>query len=129
MTFGKSVIKELLPDDSMVVGNEIYEGTPGFWSLVVEKNPKSFTLTDYKRYKELLHETSALHQEYNPLSHHPRANKSKKWKTILAPIWREFQEEGIVEEDNESDVPGDGIKMYLQREGKCSKYFSLKPQQ
>ena len=98
----------------MVVDNETYEGTPGFWSLVVEKNPKSFTPTDYKRYKELLHETSALHQEYNPLSHYPRANKSKKWKKILGPIWREFQEEGIVDEkEQESRVEGEGIKMYL----------------
>ena len=30
----------LNPDDSMVVDDETYEGTPGFWSLVVEKNPK-----------------------------------------------------------------------------------------
>ena len=108
----------LNPDDSMVVEEEIYEGTPGFWSLVVEKNPKTFSPTDYKRYKELLHETSALHQEYNPLSHYPRANKSKKWKKILAPIWREFQEEGIVEEE-ETDKSGEGVKMYLQKEGKC----------
>ena len=110
----------LNPDDSMVVDDETYEGTPGFWSLVVEKNPKAFTPTDYKRYKELLHETSALHQEYNPLSHYPRANKSKKWKKILGPIWREFQEEGIVDEkEQESKVEGEGIKMYLQKGGKC----------
>ena len=108
----------LNPDDSMIVGDEIYKGTPGFWSLVVEKNPKTFTPTDYKRYKELLYETSALHQEYNPLSHYPRANKSKKWKKILAPIWREFQEDGIVKEEDD-DKSGEGIKMYLQKEGKC----------
>ena len=109
----------LNPDDSMVVGEEIYEGTPGFWSLVVEKNPKTFTPVDYKRYKELLHETSALHQDYDPLAHYPRANKSKKWKKILALVWREFQEEGIVEENDQSSVRGEGIKMYLQKEGKC----------
>ena len=109
----------LNPDDSIVVGEEIYEGTPGFWSLVVEKNPKSFTPVDYKRYKELLHETSALHQDYNPLSHHPRANRSKKWKKILAPVWREFQEEGIVEDEESSSVHGEGIRMYLRKEGKC----------
>ena len=104
----------LNPDDSMVVGEEIYEGTPGFWSLVVEKNPKTFTPVDYKRYKELLHETSALHQDYNP-----RANRSKKWKKILAPVWREFQDEGIVEDDESSSVRGEGIRMYLRKEGKC----------
>ena len=39
---------------------------------------------------------------------------------IPAPIWREFQEEGIVEEpEQESRVGGEGIKMYLQKGGKC----------
>ena len=109
----------LNPDDSMVVGDETYEGTPGFWSLVVEKNPKNFTPDDYNRYKELLHETSALRQEYDPLSHHPRANRSKKWKKILGPIWREFQEAGVVEEDPDTTVEGEGIKMYLRKDGKC----------
>ena len=107
----------LNPDDSMVVGDETYQGTPGFWSLVVEKNPKNFTPDDYNRYKELLHETSAMYQEYDPLSHRPRANRSKKLKKILAPIWREFQEAGVVEED--SDAEGEGIKMYLRKDGKC----------
>ena len=106
-------------DDSMVVGDETYEGTPGFWSLVVEKNPRNFTPDDFNRYKELLHETSALYQEYDPLSHHPRANKSKKWKKILGPIWREFEETGVVEDPGTTSVEGEGIKMYLRKDGKC----------
>ena len=112
------------PDDSMVVGDETYEGTPGFWSLVVEKNPRNFTPDDFNRYKELLYETSALHQEYNPLSHYPRANKSIKWKKILAPVWRDFQEIGVVEDpaassSTSSVEEGEGIKMYLRKNGKC----------
>ena len=104
------------PDDSMEVGDETYKGTPRFWSLVVEKNPRNVTPDDLNRYKELLHETSAMHREYNPLSHHPRANRSKKWKKILGPIWREFEEIGVVED---STSVGDGIKMYLRKDGKC----------
>ncbi len=114
----------LNPDDSMEVGDETYEGTPGFWSLVVEKNPRNFTPDDFNRYKELLYETSALHQEYNPLSHYPRANKSKKWKKILAPVWRDFQEIGVAEDpaassSSASVEEGEGIKMYLRKNGKC----------
>ena len=74
------------PNDSMIVGDETYEGTPGFWSLVTEKNPKGYTLDDLERYKELLHETNALYQEYDPYSHYPRASGSKKWKKILRHI-------------------------------------------
>ena len=33
-------------------------------------------------------------------------------------IWREFQEDGIVKGED-GDKSGEGIKMYLQKEGKC----------
>ena len=45
----------LNPDDSMVVGKETYKGTPGFWSLVVEKNPMILTPDDFNRYKVPCH--------------------------------------------------------------------------
>ena len=66
----------------MRVGEEVYEGTPGFWSLVTEKKPTKYTHEDLARYKELLHETSALDQDYDRHLHHPRASRSKKWKKI-----------------------------------------------
>ena len=86
----------LNPDDSMFVDGEIYEGTPGFWSLVTEKDPSNYTNEDLSRYKELLHEASVLHQDYDRYVQYPRANRSKKWTKILAPIWQEFGNEGIV---------------------------------
>ena len=104
----------LTPDDDMVVGDETYKGTIGFWSLVVLKSPHSYTTDDLNRYKELLHETSAMHQEYDPLSHHPRANRYKKWKNILSPIWKEFQWKGVVEDPDTTIEEGEGIKMYLR---------------
>ena len=111
-------------EDNLVVGDETYEGTAGFWSLVTEKNPRNYTSDDLDRYKELLHETSALHQDYDPLSSYPRASRSNKWKRVLAPIWNEFRETGVVEDhDTITDVDaindGDGIKMYLRKSGKC----------
>ncbi len=125
-------IVTLKPDDSMIVGDEIYEGTPGFWTLVVEKNPKAYTPDDLARYKELLHETNALYQEYDPYSRYPRSSASKKWKRILRHIWQEFKESGVAPDENDADSwlynndgdkeAGQGIKMYLQKNGRC---FSL----
>ena len=111
-------------EDNLVVGDETYKGTAGFWSLVTEKNPRNYTSDDLDRYKELLHETSALHQDYDPLSSYPRASKSNKWKRVLAPIWNEFRKTGVVEDydaitDADDNVDGDGIKMYLRKSGKC----------
>ena len=111
-------------EDNLVVGDETYKGTAGFWSLVTEKNPRNYTSDDLDRYKELLHETSALHQDYDPLSSYPRASKSNKWKRVLAPIWNEFRKTGVVEDydaitDVDDNADGDGIKMYLRKSGKC----------
>ena len=41
----------LHPDDSMLIDGETYAGTPGFWSLVTRKVPKSYTQDDLDRYK------------------------------------------------------------------------------
>ena len=137
----------LNPDDSMLVDGESYEGTPGFWSLVTEKDPSNYTNEDLSRYKELLHEASVLHQDYDRYVQYPRANRSKKWTKILAPIWQEFRNEGIVpdagteeDEDDEDgyetpptgdeldeintdetteDEVGHGLKMYFQKKGRC----------
>ena len=104
--------------------------TAGFWSLVTEKNPRNYTSDDLSRYKELLHETSTLHKDYDPLSHYPGATKSAKWRRVFAPIWHEFRETGVVEDvdaitDVDDNVDGDGIKMYLRKSGKC---YNLKKQ-
>ena len=100
----------LNPDDSMLIDDETYPGTPGFWSLVTQKKPMNYTDDDLDRYKELLHETHVLHQDYDKYARYPRANRSKKWSKILAPIWREFTEQGIARDDNDSDGEDGQIK-------------------
>ena len=112
------------PDDSIYVGDRKFPSTRGFWALVTLKYPgQMYTAHDLGRYKELLYETSALNQDYDPSSPYPRANRSKKWKKILAPIWQEFKENGIVEDPDDStdfsDAEGEGLKMYLRSNGKC----------
>ena len=82
-------------DDNIIIDGELYVGTPGFWSLVTDKQPVDYSTNDYERYVELLHETSVLYRNNNPESGYPRASKSLKWKNLLSPIWDKFQEEGI----------------------------------
>ena len=138
--------------DDIKIEGEIYEGTIGLWSLITHKTPTNYTQADLDRYKELLHETSAMHQHYDSHNHYPRASGGKKWTHILRPIWQEFERAGIIEQqssadadsldgtlvhdrnDNDSDDDdistdddnfhsanegGDGIKMYLQKHGRC----------
>ena len=94
----------LNPDDSMLIDGETYDGTPEFWSIVTRKVPKNYTQDDFDRYKELLYETHVLYQDYDKYSRYPRANRSKKWTMILAPIWKEFTEHGVVQdEDSDSE--------------------------
>ena len=105
-----------------------------FWSLVTRKMPKSYSKDDLDRYKELLYEIHVLHQDYDKYNRYPRANRSKKWTHILAPIWKEYTGHGIVQDDNsdsededsdgydtapEEEKEGHGIKMYLQKNGRC----------
>ena len=115
------------PDDSMLVGDVTFSATPGFWSLVTERYPRNYTSKDLSLYKELLHETNALYQEYDPSTNRPRASSSHKWKMILTRIWQQFKETGVVtmdEFDDESGYDadtsspkGEGMKMYLHKDG------------
>ena len=134
--------------DDIVIDDEVYDGTAGLWSLITDKIPKGYDERDLERYGELLHETSAMHQHYDPRNKYPRASGSKKWTNILRPIWNEFLVTGIEsdddvrdsldgtriddddvfhdssttdrEENNKRDgFLGDGMKMYLQKDGRC----------
>ena len=108
--------------DNIVIDDEVYQGTPGIWSLVTNKTPRKYTDDDLDRYKELLYETHALHQNYDPSNPYPRASGTKKWTKLLRPIWNEFQHSGIVDGNDgvdEKKETGDGVKMYLQKHGKC----------
>ena len=115
-------------DDNFVIDGEVYVGTAGLWSLIVDEKPKGYDDNDYERYKELLHETNVLHRKYDPTSNYPRSNKSKKWSKVLSKIWEDFQHRNIADDTSEDEYEtanedGDGLKMYLQRDGHC---FNLK---
>ena len=50
---GNKVIS-ILSNDDIVVNGKVYEGTPGLWSLITDKNPKEYTFDDLINYKEML---------------------------------------------------------------------------
>ena len=125
-------------DDITTDDGEVYNGTPGLWSLITSKTPENYTEDDLERYKELLYETSALHQHYDSRDPYPRASAGKKWRQILVPIWNDFVWTGAVSSgdddadsvdgtlvnsadngDHSSLYEGSGMKMYLQKNGRC----------
>ena len=83
-------------DDIIMDDGEVYNGTPDLSSLITEKSPSGYADSDYERYKELLHETSAMHQHYDSRDPYPRASGGKKWKQVLSPIWNDFLLSGVV---------------------------------
>ena len=113
--------------NNIVIDREVYVGTPGLWSLIVDERPKGYDANDFERYKELLHETSALRRHYEPSSSLPRASKSKKWTKLLSHVWTELKSRDITDSESDEDEyetasmggEGDGLKMYLQKHGQC----------
>ena len=48
--------------NDVIVGGNKYEGTPGFWSLIVSENPgpDDYTVDDLEKYRDLLIRTNAI---------------------------------------------------------------------
>ena len=112
---GDKIIK--IDDDDIVIDDVTYNGTPGLWNLITQIQPDDYSLNDYKQYKDILYQTHALHQGYNPQSSQPRSSKSIKWKKILGPIWDEFKEEGLIYD--QEPFAGDGLTMTRNPVKKC----------
>ena len=89
--------------DDITIYNEVYEGTPGLWSLITEKTKGmlegSYNASDLSAYEGILRQTNVLHKDFNPNSPHPRSSASWKWKNILGPIWEKVREESDEEKD------------------------------
>ena len=79
---------EIVDDDITVKGKE-YEGTPGLWELLIMKSPNNtiYTTEDLANYAKILHDTSAMKHNHNPLSMKPKSSKGQKYKEIIRPIW------------------------------------------
>ena len=91
--------------DDIVIHDTKYKGTPGLWRLITKPEPNDgdYTAADMNEYKDIMIKTSALKTNYDPESKKPRASRSKKWISILKPIW---------EEQKQRDSAGSGV-VYL----------------
>ena len=102
---GSTPIK--IEDDDIIIYNEVYQGTPGLWTLITEKNKAKiegkYNANDLAEYEEILRQTNILHKDYNPNSPYPRSSGSWKWKNILAPVWEKVREE------NDDEKHGSGL--------------------
>ena len=79
----------IVKDNDIIIANngETFKGTPGLWSLIMEKIVGDYLKEDYDNYTRLMIKTNALHRENNPDNPHPKANPGPKWVSILRPIW------------------------------------------
>ena len=89
-----------IANNNIIIGVEIFKGTPSLWELIMVKNPVNFTNQDYKNYRSLVIKTNVLHRYYDPKNPYPRSSDSYKWREILKPIWygkeEEYEGEGVV---------------------------------
>ena len=81
-------------NDNIIVEGEEFIGTPGFWALIISKNPSpgDYETADKIQYKKLLIKTNAIFQDNNPENTRPKGNyQGNKWKEIIKPIWEEIK--------------------------------------
>ena len=79
--------------DDVIVGGDRYEGTSGFWSLIVSKNPApdDYTADDFEQYKRMLIKTNAIFLNNDPTQNRAKGNfQGNKWK-IIKPIWEDIK--------------------------------------
>ena len=92
-----STLATALYGDNITVKGTEYTGTPGFWELLVMKEPDRNIYTDNDRaeYAEILKQTSAMKHGNNPASNKPKSSKGYKYKVIIKPIWEDFYGRGL----------------------------------
>ena len=79
----------VIKDDNIIVGDEDYKGTPGFWELIMLEEPKDYTTEDLNNYGRLLLKTNAIHRNNDPNNPHPKNSRSNKWNKVVSPFWKE----------------------------------------
>ena len=79
----------IIKDNDIIIAKtgERLEGTTGLWELIMSKDPRDFTGTDYNNYRYLITMSNVLHRGDNPKNPYPKASGSHKWTFLLSPIW------------------------------------------
>ena len=116
--------------NDIIIDGKTYTGTNGLWELIVSKDPQEgkYTEDDYINYINLLVQTNTIHQKNNPNSPKPKSSSSKKWETLIKPVWEHIREskkpppkekeekgkgrgKGKRQEDPKPGTSGDGLKI------------------
>ena len=99
----------IIKDNDIVIPktDERLEGTTGLWELIMSKNPKNFTKTDYNNYRYLITTSKVLHRGDNPKNPYPKASGSYKWLFLLRPIWFNWEPEEGYEGKGVVVIPSD----------------------
>ena len=84
----------IVKGNDIVIDDKTYPGTPGLWELIVSKDPQEgkYTEDDYLNYVNLLVQTNTIHQKNNPNSPKPKSSTSKKWATLISPVWEHIKD-------------------------------------
>ena len=77
----------VIKDNNIIVDDEEYEGTPGFWEFIMLNNSKEYTMEDLNNYGRLMVKTNAIHRNNNPNNPYPKSSSSDKWRFLLKDIW------------------------------------------
>ena len=96
------------------IGDKVYPGTSGLWSLIMKDNPQNFTEDDYLNYGRILIQTNAIFQKNNPNQNKPKSSGGDKWKKLIKPIWEEIKKQKETDEDEDDPQPstsGSGLKI------------------
>lgn len=74
-------------DDTIIVGDTRYRGTPGLYELIFKREPDEtvYTDNDKQTYKIILLTTNAHKRHHDP-NLPVKGNKGKKWRNIIGPL-------------------------------------------
>ena len=89
----------VIKDNNIIVDDEEYDGTPGFWELIMLNNPKDFTGKDLNIYGRLMVKTNAIHRDRNRNNPYPKSSKSDKWRYLLKDVWNnreKYEGSGVI---------------------------------
>jgi hypothetical protein len=86
-TIGNSLIN--FDNNVMEIAGHRYEATEGLMELLTKKDPDIDKIIeeDYEDYKEILFNTNALYQNFDPSTRRVNSNKSEMWKLISTKLF------------------------------------------
>ena len=79
-----------IQDNNIIVGDTMYEGTEGLWSLIMDTRPIAslYSQLDVEHYKKLLKQTGVVF-EPNTDGNRKRPRTLTKWKRTIEPLVRD----------------------------------------